>query len=248
MRGFTGHFDDEAVGGIAVRHDADVDLPGVQQRSLLDVQLEVRIERPAADRRGPGVADAAQLVAEALALVVPAIEDPVARVNARERAGCDHRRRKARAFLVRPVDDLDRAFGLDAAIVERADDLETRQHADDAVVAAAVHLRVEMAADHDGRQRIVAALSPREDVADSVDADAASGLAAPGDELVAHLPVRVGKRDARETAGTPGTDLRRALHGAPVAPWLDLDQSHPARRNFQNRKPSIAAMMLITTG
>src|SRR3954465_11629849 len=105
-----------------------------------------------------------------------------------------------------------------------------------------------MAPPHHRRQRIVAALAPRKDVAHAVDADAASRLAAPGDELVAHFPVRLRERDAGQAAGTPETDFARALHGAPVAPRLDLDQSHPARRNFQNRILSIAAMMPMTSG
>src|SRR3954465_13187514 len=105
-----------------------------------------------------------------------------------------------------------------------------------------------MAAHHHWRQRIVAALAPRKDVAHAIDADAAARLAAPGDELVAHLAVGLRERNAGQAAGTPETDLARALHGTPVTPRLDLDQSHPARRNFQNRKLSMAAMMPITSG
>ena len=53
----------------------------------------------------------------------------------------------------------------DAGVVERADHLEAREHAQDAVEAPTRDLRVEMAADEDGRERVVRAGAAGEDAA-----------------------------------------------------------------------------------
>ena len=68
-------------------------------------------------------------------------------------AGRQHRRGKARAFFVGPVDQHDRRLGLDAGLVERPHHLQARQHAQHAVELAAGRLGVEMRADID-RQRL----------------------------------------------------------------------------------------------
>src|SRR4030095_4641171 len=92
------------------------------------------------------VADALELGAEALAVVVAQGEHPVQVEHARERAGGHHGRREARALLVAPAHELERALGAEALIVERPQDLEPGEHADDAVVLAARELGVESAA------------------------------------------------------------------------------------------------------
>jgi hypothetical protein len=235
------------MGGVAVRHHADIDAFRIQQRPLLDVELEVGVELASAHGRAAGVADAVELVAEAPALVVAALEHPVDRVHAGKGAGGDHRRREARAFLVGPVHDLDGAPRFHLLFVQSSDHFQAGQDADDAVVAPAVHLGVEMAAHHDRGQRRVLTLSSRKNIADAVDRDGAASLAAPGDELVAHLAVGVGERDAGEAAGAADADLGGALDRAPVTLRIDL-QIHPALRKRVKRKTSIATMTPMATG
>ena len=64
---------------------------------------------------------------------VLALIGPVLLVDAGEHARRQHGRREARAFLVGPVGDDDRMLGLDAEIVERADDFQPAEHAEHAV-------------------------------------------------------------------------------------------------------------------
>ena len=89
-------------------------------------------------------ADPLQLVAEAVALGIHPIIGPVERMTPREHARSKHGGGKARAFLVRPVDDDDGVFGLDVQIVEGADDLEPAQNTQNPVVFAARGLGVEV--------------------------------------------------------------------------------------------------------
>ena len=200
--------------------DADVDALRVEERTLLDMQLEVGVELAPADRRRAGVADALELVAEALAVVVTPIEHPIDRVHARERARGDHGRREARAFLVRPVHDFDGSLRGNPPVVKGAQDFQSGKHSDDPVIAAAVHLGVEMAADHHGEKGSVRSLAAGEDASHPIDAHRAARLATPGDELVAHLAVGIRQRHAGEAAGPPDADLRRALDRAPVSPGI----------------------------
>ena len=72
---------------------------------------------------------------------------------------CHGRRRKARTFLVGPIDNTDRGFRLDPRIVERAHDFQRRQCTEHAIELAAGGLGVEMRAEPDGRFRHIAALA-----------------------------------------------------------------------------------------
>jgi hypothetical protein len=71
----------------------------------------------------------------------------VSRVKAAgEHARAHHHGHEARALLVGPERDLEGRLGLDAVVVERAHDLEAREHAVVAVELAARGLRVDVAA------------------------------------------------------------------------------------------------------
>ncbi len=65
----------------------------------------------------------------------------------------------------------------DALIIECAQHFEAGEHTEDAVVAAAIHLRVEMAADEHGRQGGIGALAASEHVAQRIDGDAQATVA-----------------------------------------------------------------------
>jgi hypothetical protein len=164
------------------------------------VELEIGVDRPSADRRLAAVADAVERLAEADALLVDARLDPVEGRGACEAERAEHRRREARALLVRPVDDLDRALRLDLEVVERAQDLEPGKQAEHAVELAARPLRVEMAADEHRRQAGIGPLAAQEHVAEPVDGERIPAFLGPALELVANLPVLVGERQAAQAA------------------------------------------------
>ena len=116
--------------------------------------------------------------------------------------------REARAFLVRPVDDLDRRIGLVALLVQGAHRLERAEHAEDAVELAAGRLRIEVRAHADRRQLVVAARTAREHVADLVDRDRAAERLALRLEPVAHALVLVGQGQAPDAALRRRAELR----------------------------------------
>ncbi len=87
-----------------------------------------------------------QGVGEAHALGVPDIGEGGERLRARPGHAAHAARREPAALLIRPGDDLDRPFELDAAVMQRAQHLEPRDHAIDAVEPSALRLAVHMAA------------------------------------------------------------------------------------------------------
>ena len=132
------------------------------------------------------------------------------------------RRRKARAFLVGPVDDADRRFRLDPGIVERADHFERGQRAEHAVELAAGRLGVEVRAEADRRLCHVAAFAQAEHRAERIDMDLeAGGLARPA-EPVAHLLVLGAERQPPHAAFGRGAEFRGFVNGVPEAGGIDL--------------------------
>jgi hypothetical protein len=116
-----------------------------------------------------------------------------------EHARAHHHRHKARAFFVGPEGHLDRRFGLDAVVVQRAHHLQAGQHAVVAVELAAGGLGVDVAAGHDGWQAVVAPGAAHEAVADFVDGDGHAGILSPLQDEVAALFVQVGQGQSAHT-------------------------------------------------
>ena len=102
------------------------------------------------------VADALKLFAELLAVAVFARIGIIGHEHSGIDAGSEHRRGKARAFLIRPVDDHDRCVGFVAEIDHGAHRFERTEHAQDAVELAAGRLGIEMRAHGDRFERVVA--------------------------------------------------------------------------------------------
>lgn len=126
------------------------------------MQLDEAAELLEADRLVAAIADAVERLADGRALDILARQNVVGGEIADIGSRSHHRRREARAFLVGPVDDADRRFGLDAGIVERADHFQRAERPQDAVILPAGRLGVEMRADADGQLRHVAALAQAE--------------------------------------------------------------------------------------
>ena len=114
---------------LAVGDDADLPALGLEDRPLLDVQLEERLHRPPADRLVALPADPLQLVAEPQPLRVLAVVGELELVHPGEHARRQHRRREARALLVGPVRHHDRMPRPDPEVVQRPDHLQPAEHA-----------------------------------------------------------------------------------------------------------------------
>ena len=204
---------------LTVGDDADVDRLVLEDRALLDVELEIGVHRTPADGLAPHESDPLQFVAKRLALGVDARVGEFLREDAGEHARRHHRGGEARALLVGPVHDLDRMPGPDVEIIHRAHDLERAENAEHTVEFASGRLGVEVAADEDGRQRRLGAIASREHVAHLVDLDRAPGGLAPLPEQVAAL----------------GRD--RSASGACIRPWA-LRRFSPSPSVSQSRAPS----------
>ena len=94
-----------------------------------------------------------------------------------------------------------------ARIVQAADHLEPGQHAGDPVEPPAVDLGIKVTANQDRRQIVVAAVATAKDIAGGIHFNGQTGLFTPGPEQIAHVPVGIAKRQARQPAGAAFTDL-----------------------------------------
>ena len=98
-------------------------------------------------------------------------------------------------------------------VVQRTDDFQASQHAEDAIKAAAVGLGIEVAADADGRALVVGAGAAGEHIAHLVDGQGESGVGAPRSEEIAGGFVLIAEGEAVAAAIRGGADLRH-LHDA----------------------------------
>ena len=224
VRGLAGDPQPHAAGGVPVGDHADGDALGLQDRPLLDVQLEVRVDVAAAHLGLADVADLRQRAAVGDAVVVGAGVRPLEIAQAREDGGSQHRRVEAGALLVRPVHHLDGTAGLDAVIVEGAKDLEPGQHSEDSVEPAAGVLRVEVAPHQHRRGVVLAPGAAREDVAHPVDGHLRAHVPAPGNEEVPHLLVRRIERQPAQALVPSRPDAGRRHHGVPQPIVIDLQE------------------------
>lgn len=116
------------------------------------MQFKISIERTVADERRAQIPRALQLRTKGEAIVVLERMDIVGLVKTRDGPRSGHGGCEARALLVSPRCELDLALSLDAAVVERAENLEPGQHN---VIAAARDQGIPEAAD-DHRLQILA--------------------------------------------------------------------------------------------
>jgi len=99
----------------------------LEHRSLFDVQFQIAAGMgPIAGR--PGEADSLQFVAEADAIAIAAIPDPIGSELARDSAGRGHRWFEAHALFVGPVDQTDRARGFNIGILQGRQNFESGEH------------------------------------------------------------------------------------------------------------------------
>src|ERR1022692_2690898 len=101
-------------------HYADDLVVTLENGALLDMRLEIGIERAPADGRLAGITDRIERIAKRDAVDVSLLAQVFECVYARERAGTAHHGNKPAALLVRPYGDANRVFRDDTRVVERS--------------------------------------------------------------------------------------------------------------------------------
>ncbi len=183
----------------------------LEDRTLLDVQLEVGPEWAGDAGLGAQIADALELVAETESVPVPCVVGVFEWNFPGHDAGTDHGGLEARALLVGEDGHGDRMPRLGLLVVERADRLERAEDAQLAVVPPARRHRIGVRAHHD-RGQAVRSRARAEDIAHLIDRDGEPGLAHPADKQIAAAPIVVRQRHAGEPALGGGADLAQRVH------------------------------------
>ncbi len=213
---------------------ADGEALCLEDRALLDVQLDERVRHDARARMGPDVLDPGELVADARAVDPHDVEGFLDRHAAGVDEAAHHVGREARAFLVREERDAERAAGDDVGPRERLDQLEPGEHPEIAVVATAGTDRVDVGADEHGRH-VFATGPPSDDVADRVDLHREIQVAHPRHDEVPARPILVGegKAGAAPVAGRAdvGERPQAVLEPRPVDLQRSPRHSHRRRLN-----------------
>ena len=228
-------------------HDADVLRFRLEDRPLLDMQLEECRERMRPARLRTAIADRFEGLAERHAGAILARGRPGAVERSREDAGRRHRGREPRALLIGPVHDLDRSERLVAGLDQGPQRLERAEHAQYAVEFAACRLGVEVAP-HRDRRHVLLSRPAREHRPHVVDRHPAAEAFGARLEPVAHLAVEVGQGQPADAAFRGRADRGGFHQLAPQALCVDVQifhdrtlarTSHPPRR-APNQMPSCA--------
>ena len=143
------------------------------------------------------------------------------RDGAREGGGTGAAGLKARAFLVGPGHDFDRAAGDDTGLVDRLKRLESGQHAEGAVELAAGRLGIQMGAGDDGGKGFVGTRTVDEQVADRVGFDGKPQFLRPAGQKAARLGIALGQCRTIDAAIRQGADLRHGHMALPEASLID---------------------------
>ena len=196
---------------------------GLQDGALFDVQFKEGMHLARADFLVPTPADPLELIAEFLALCINTVIGPILRMDPRKDTRRQHRRRVARALFIGEVRHHDGMFGLNAQIVQGADDLQAAQHAKHAVVFPARGLGIEVTADIDGQRIGVRAFAAGKHVAHLIQPHRAARILAPFLEQGAAFAVFIGERLAVVAACDTGADLGHFHQAVPQTVRVDLE-------------------------
>src|SRR5262249_27582196 len=132
-------------------HDTDVLALRFENWPLLDVEFEERREWVGTAAFAATIADRRERFAERRSSAILLRARPVGIEDAAKDARSNQRRGEARAFLVGPIDHLDRRMGLVARLNQRPQRLQRSEDAEHAIEFAAGRLGIEMAAHCDRR-------------------------------------------------------------------------------------------------
>ena len=214
---------------------ADAAAFGVEDRALLDVELEIGVRFDRAGLELARIADAAELVADGKPVVVT---DGVGLVE-RQRAGPDAAAEdvgvEAHALLVGEGDDRDRTLRRDPGLLQGRDGFERRKHPERAVVAPAGRDSVDVGAEHHGRA-VALARHQAEDVADPVDPDIEAELPHPRDEKIPALAVLVGQRQPAAAAVAGVADPGQGFEPPQQAVAVDAEIGRDGHGRIMRRR------------
>ena len=190
------------------------------------MQLDEGMRLHRARLRRSEIADAPQFIADRGSVLVGRgiglVEAEAADID----QAAHHVGLEARALLVGEEGHRDRPARRHAGLVQCLHDLEPRQHAVIAVVAAAGADGVDMAAGHD-RREVLGAGAHADHVADRIDRHGESQRLHPAHDPVATSPVLVGQRQPRAAAAVDGADGSQLVEGAQQAPFIQSQHEFP---------------------
>src|SRR5262249_3162946 len=208
-------------GDDAIDH-ADRETLLLEERALLDVQLEIGAERTGNAGLGADIAAGLRLAHEPAATLVARVVGVFGRDLASHHAAGEHRRLKPRAFLVGEDGERHGMPGPDPVRVERAECLEPAENAELTVIFAAggdgVHVRA-----HDDRRQRLPARALAEDAAHRVDRDAQPRVAHPAQHEVATALVLVGEGQTGEPTTRRRADAAELVDGLLEPLAVDAD-------------------------
>src|SRR5215471_12415489 len=208
--------------------DADGFVFSLENRALLDMQLEVRRKGMITASLRSAISDRFQCLTKRRAAAIRSRTGPFFIEGAREHARRHHRRSKSGALFVGPVDDLDRGEGLVARINQRPQRLERTEDAEHAVELSSSRLSVEMAADRN-RWNIASLAAPAcEHRSHRIDGDGAAQRLRSGLEPVAHLAVTFGQGQATNSTFRRSPNRCRLHEVMPKPLTIDREVLKPA--------------------
>ena len=201
--------------------DADALFLTLQDRSLFDMQFEIRIRLERSRRFRSAIADAVQGGLHCHALGIRQAVSLIQTEHAGPDAGAHQAVAEATAFLIGPVDQLNGGLGDDAQIVQAAHHLQPGDHAQRAIEFSAGRLAVQMAAEQHRRSGWIAAGAASKHVADRVHPHRQTKRLTFRAEPVPAAFVHVGQGQPPDAALRGGADFGEAHQRVPEALAVD---------------------------
>ena len=169
----------------------------LEDLALLDVELEEGAQGPRVPGRldmvGVKMATLEHLV-ERMAFLVVQPQKVIVRELAAHGPAAECRRREAARLLAEEQDDLEWPPRREAVFPHRADRLNRREDADNAVEVAAFRHTVAMRTEHNSGQALIRALHMADDIAEGILAQFHARLAHQAHQIRAPLPIRIRER------------------------------------------------------
>lgn len=214
----------------------DRDAFGFENGPLLDMELDIGMDRGCADRRRPGIADPAQILAD----LRPVDSDGAEGVRERHPADIDeashHVGAEARALLVREEGDGERPPRGNSGLVQGFDNLESREDAEISVVAPAGPDRIDVRARHH-RRTLLEPAADTDDVPYGVHRYREPQLLHPADDEIAPRLVLVREGETAHAAALDRAHLRQRVEATEQP--VDVDPKI-CRRVHQRPRTSLA--------
>ena len=175
-----------------MRHHANILAGILQQRTLFDMQFEIGGKISQARRVGVSApADARQFIAESLAVTIVQRQHISLREDPHRAAAAHHGGRKARPFLIGPIDQHQGRFGLDPRFMQSAQHFKPGQHTKRAVKLPASWLRIQMAAHGNWLALRVAPFATQHHIAEAIHGKGAPNRLPPTAQQMAAFGIKI---------------------------------------------------------